>query len=119
MTPWLAVSALPEVRRVGWASSLPYGTSELGRWAFAIVGDPQIDARDQPMAEFTTADPGYFTALDLPIVSGRGFNDRDSLHGMPVCLVNEAFVSRHFEGRSPIGARLSLMPPLNRPGQVR
>ena len=27
------VSALPEVRRVGWASSLPYGTSELGRWA--------------------------------------------------------------------------------------
>jgi hypothetical protein len=35
------VSALPEVRRVGWASSLPYGTSELGRWAFEIIGDPQ------------------------------------------------------------------------------
>ena len=37
------VSALPEVRRVGWASSLPYGTSELGRWAFEIVGDPQVE----------------------------------------------------------------------------
>ena len=35
------VSALPEVRHVGWSSSLPYGTSELGRWAFEIVGDPQ------------------------------------------------------------------------------
>ena len=51
------VSALPEVRRVGWSSSLPYGTSELGRWAFEIAGDPQIEFRDRPTAEYTTADP--------------------------------------------------------------
>ena len=112
-------SALPEVRRVGWASSLPYGTSELGRWAFEIIGDPQIEARDRPMAEFTTADPGYFSTLDLPIVNGRGFNDRDTLRSVPVCLVNEALVRRHFKGRSPIGARLTLTAPLNGPTQVR
>ena len=54
------VSALPEVRHVGWASSLPYGTSELGRWAFEIVGDPPVEIRDRPTADYTTADPGYF-----------------------------------------------------------
>jgi putative ABC transport system permease protein len=112
------VSALPEVRRVGWASSLPYGTSELGRWAFEIVGDPGVEARDRPTAEYTTADPGYFRTLDLPIVSGRGFNERDTLRSMPVCLVNEAFVRRLFKGRNPIGARLSLTPP-NGPAQIR
>ena len=113
------VSALPEVRRVGWASSLPYGTSELGRWAFAILGDPEVEARDRPMAEYTTADPGYFTTLDLPIVNGRGFNERDTLHSLQVCLVNEAFVRRHFDGRNPIGARLALTSPFNRPTQIR
>jgi putative ABC transport system permease protein len=113
------VSALPEVRRVGWASSLPYGTSELGRWAFEIIGDPQVEARDRPSAEYTTADPGYFDTLDLPIMSGRGFNDRDTLHSLPVCLVNEAFVRRHFQGRNPIGARLSLIAPFNGPAQIR
>jgi putative ABC transport system permease protein len=113
------VSALPEVRHVGWSSSLPYGGSELGRWAFKIVGDPQVDARDRPRAEYTTADSGYFTTLDLPIVSGRGFNERDTLHSVPVCLVNEAFVRRHFQGRNPIGARLSLDPGFDRPVQVR
>ena len=41
------VSALPEVRHVGWSSSLPYGTSELGRWAFEIVGDPEVEIREQ------------------------------------------------------------------------
>ena len=113
------VTALPEVRRVGWASSLPYGTSELGRWAFEIVGDPQLEARDRPKAEYTTADPGYFNTIDLPIVSGRGFNERDTLRSVPVCLVNEAFVRRHFQGRNPIGARLSLTAPPNGPAQVR
>ena len=112
-------SSLPEVRRVGWASSLPYGTSELGRWQFEIAGDPSIGERDRPAAEFTTADPGYFETLDLPIVSGRGFNERDTLRSLPVCLVNEAFVRRHFKGRNPIGARLALSRPPYRPVQIR
>jgi putative ABC transport system permease protein len=113
------VGALPEVRGVGWSSSLPYGTSELGRWAFEIVGDPPVATRDRPTAEYTTADSGYFETLDLPIVSGRGFTERDTLHSLPVCLVNEAFVRRHFRGRNPIGARLSLKAPFDGPTQVR
>jgi putative ABC transport system permease protein len=113
------VSALPEVRSVGWASSLPYGTRELGVWSFEIVGDPPVEARDRPTAEYTTADPGYFRTLDLPIVSGRGFNERDTLHSVPVCLVNEAFVRRHFKNRSAIGVRLSLIAGRDRPPQIR
>ncbi len=112
-------SALPEVRHLGWASSLPYGTTELGRWAFEIVGDPPVEARDRPTAEYTTADPGYFETLDLPIVNGRGFTEHDTLRSVPVCLVNEEFVNRHFQGRDPIGARLLLKAPFDRPAQVR
>ena len=113
------VSALPEVRRVGWASSLPYGTSEMGPWPFEIAGDPPVEPRDRPRADFATADPGYFATLDLPIVSGRGFDGRDTLRSMPVCLVNEALVRRHFPSRNPIGARLSLTPPFGGPAQTR
>ena len=111
--------ALPEVRHVGFSSSLPYGTTELGRWAVEIVGDPPVAIRDRPTVDYTTTDPGYFTTLDLPIVSGRGFNERDTLRTVPVCLVNEAFVRRHFKDRNPIGARLSLTPSPDRPPQVR
>src|SRR4029079_2181964 len=113
------VSALPEVRRVGWVASLPYGTSELGRWAFEIVGDPPAKTRDGPMAEYTTSDPGYFGLLDLPMVRGRGCTEHDTLRSVPVCLVNEAFVRRHLQGGNPIGARLSLTAPLDGPTQVR
>ena len=102
------VRALPEVQKVGWASSLPYGQTELGHWAFEIEGDRPREPRDRPTAEFTTADPGYFETLDIPIVSGRGFSGRDTLQSVPVCLVNEAFVRRYFKGRDPLGARLTL-----------
>jgi putative ABC transport system permease protein len=112
------VAALPEVRRFGWASSLPYGTSELGRWAFEIVGDPPVEARDRRAAEYTTADPGYFATLDLAIVSGRGFNERDTLRSAPVCLINEAVVRRYFKDRDPVGVRLTLTP-ANGPSQIR
>jgi putative ABC transport system permease protein len=71
------------------------------------------------MAEYTTADPGYFSTLDPPIVRGRGFNERDTLRSEPVCLVNEAFVRRHFQGRNPICARLALTAPFNGPTQIR
>jgi putative ABC transport system permease protein len=102
------VEALPEVRRVGWASSLPYGTSELGRWIAEVEGAAAEASRDRPTADLTAADPGYFATLDLPILKGRGFTDADTEKAPLICLVNEAFASRHFQGRDPIGARLVL-----------
>ena len=100
--------ALPEIRNVGWSSSLPYGTSEFASFALQIVGDPEADFRDRPQVEFSVSDPGYFRTLNLPIVMGRGINDRDTLQTPLVCVVSEALAHRHFAGRSPIGARIAL-----------
>ncbi len=104
------ISGLPNVRSLGWASSLPWGNSELGRWPFEIVGDTPIEADRRPNAEYTVASQGYFRTLDIPIVAGRGFTEHDTREATPVCVVNEAFVRRHLGGRNPIGARVSVKP---------
>ncbi len=112
------VEARPEVESVGWTSALPYGTtSELGFWSVAVVGDPPITADDRPRADFAVATDGYFKTLDLPIVAGRGFTDRDAAGAPPVCIVNDAFVRRVLRGRNPVGMRIALqrtpqMPPI-------
>ena len=113
------VAALAEVRHVGWASSLPYGTSELGSWIADIEGAPVEAARDRPTADFTAADPGYFATLDLPVVRGRGFTEGDTAKSPLVCLVNEAFARRYFPGRNPVGARLVIRPAADLPPHVR
>jgi putative ABC transport system permease protein len=104
------VRVVPNVRRVGWSTSLPAGNAELGRWPFEIVGDTPTEATSRPTAEYTVASDGYFQTLDIPIVAGRGFTERDSRDTTPVCLVNEEFVRRHLGGRDPIGARVSIRP---------
>ena len=98
------VEARPEVESVGWTSSLPYGTtSELGFWSVEVVGDPPLPAEDRPRADLAVANDGYFRTLDLPIVAGRGFTDRDSAAAPPVCIVNEAFVRRVLRRTESVG----------------
>lgn len=100
------VAALPGVRGVAWASTLPLGESTIGTSPFEVVGDPPVDESQRPSADYQIVSPAYFRTLDLPVVAGRGFSDRDRGDSVPVCIVNEAFVRRHLQSRSPIGQRL-------------
>ena len=50
----------------------------------------------------------YFSALRVPVLAGRGFDDRDLAPGAPVpVVVNQAFVDRYFPDESPVGRRVA------------
>jgi putative ABC transport system permease protein len=63
-----------------------------------------------PLPEVTVVgiSAGYFDALKLPIVRGRGFSDTDGTSGHESAIVNQRFVAMHFSGEDPIGRRLQL-----------
>ena len=42
--------------------------------------------------------PGYFSTVGTPSLLGREITDRDQPGGNKVCVINEAFVKRFFEG---------------------
>lgn len=104
------VRAVPGILDVAWASTLPLGPSYAGRSFFEIVGAPPVDETRRPTADYQIVSPTYFRTLDLPVLSGRSFNDRDTLDNVPVCLVNEAFVRTQLHGRSPIGLKVAIWP---------
>ena len=104
------ILALPGVRSVAWTTTLPLGPADAGRTSFEIVGDPPVDASQRPIADYQIASPTYFQTLDLPVVAGRAFDDRDAREGIRVCIVNEAFVRGYLQGRSPIGLRIAMRP---------
>jgi putative ABC transport system permease protein len=114
-----AIRAVPGVQKIGWATGLPYGETEIGASRFEIVGDPPIVPADRPLADFQAADAGYFDTLDLPIVAGRAFADSDTSASALVCIVNEAFVRRHLAGRNPIGMRVAIEPAFTGSAQPR
>jgi putative ABC transport system permease protein len=59
-------------------------------------------------ADAQLVSPPYFGTLDLPLVAGRAFTDRDTPTTPLVCIVNEAVVAAHLQGRSPIGVRVAI-----------
>ena len=100
------LSGLTGVRSAAWATTLPFGGSQLGRQSFAVVGDPPAPDDSRPDADMQIVSASYFATIDLAIVAGRPFTGDDRSTSTPVCLVSEAFVRRHLRGRNPLGTRL-------------
>ena len=54
------------------------------------------------------ASPGYFTALRIPRLAGRGFSPQDGPDAPRVALVNRAFARAYSTERDAVGRRLRL-----------
>jgi predicted permease len=50
---------------------------------------------------------GFFSTLGIPVLIGREISDQDQTGGRMVCVVNETFAKRFFDGRNPIGLRIT------------
>jgi putative ABC transport system permease protein len=98
----------PGVRAAGWATTLPMGQSYFGQFFIEVAGDAPLEESARPIVDYQIVSPSYFETLDLPIVTGRTFDERDRADSVPTCIVNEAFVRRFFQERSPIGMRLAI-----------
>jgi len=117
--------ALPGVEAVGAASGLPLGNNG-SQTSFTVEGRP-IPPRDQtPLMELCIVTPDYFRAMDIPLKSGRYFNDHDdrsSLAGkdlsklpelerqvaaMNAIVIDEEFARRYWPNEDPIGKRIRI-----------
>ncbi len=99
------VSGLLGVKSAGWGSALP-----LDGWWVAmpaqVEGDPPQPEGLRPLIFYELVSASYFRTLDIPLLLGRHFDGRDIAAGVPVCIVDEAFVRLHLRGRNPLGARV-------------
>ena len=98
------VSQVPGVRAAGFIQMVP-----LQNWGwqadFEIRGRaPEPGVRR--IIELRYVTPGYFRAMGVPIVSGRGFNAGDTPTAPRVVIVNETLAKRYFPGEDAIGKEL-------------
>ena len=54
------------------------------------------------------ASPGYFGALRIPVLDGRGLADSDTPESLKVAVVNHALASRFFPRGGAVGARIRI-----------
>jgi predicted permease len=59
--------------------------------------------------------PNFFTAMEIPLLFGRGFTTRDSEEAPKVAIVTNAFVRRYFAGETAVGRRITFGGSVNTP----
>jgi predicted permease len=99
------VATLPGISHATAVASAPFaGTQGVDATVFA-EGQPFNESAN-PLVNYEGADASYFATLGLPILRGRGINERDRAGSEPDVVVNEAFARLFWPGKDPIGRRI-------------
>lgn len=98
------IGAAPEISAVAATMRLPMG----GDFSitFTIEGRAEPSDDQEPSGEMRIVSPGYFSAMGIPMLRGRGFSDVDRLDAQPVAVINERLAELYFPGEDPIGQRI-------------
>ena len=110
----VSVQALPGVVSASVSRGLPVGDWE-GQF-FTTADRPNPPAGQVPDANYIVAGPDYFRTLQIPLLSGRNFNEHDTETSERVVIVNEQLARTYWPGQNPLGRQLRMGSPSdNRP----
>jgi putative ABC transport system permease protein len=93
---------VPGVTAAGATSILPFD-GDFNGMDITIEGRPAPPPGQDLSIEQRTVTPGYFEAVGIPIVAGRGFTKDDDLDAPAVLIVDELFARTHWPNESPLG----------------
>jgi len=119
------IRALPGVESVAAASGLPLGNNGW-QTGFVIDGQPPPERDHTPLMEACLVTPDYFRAMNIPVLRGRVFTDRDDrshlagrdlsklsedqrlVAGLNKIVIDEEFAKRYWPNEDPIGKRVKI-----------
>ena len=99
---------LPGVKALALTDSVPPGGWEHYRIyaSIAVRGRPHFSEGTGGPVDWRTVTPEYFSALDIPVVRGRGFTERDRDPDQHVIVLNQTLAGRMFPSQDPLGQQL-------------
>jgi len=101
------IRAIPGVSAAGAISVLPIkdGYSNVRAWN---PDDPPADPGAYRIAEHRRVLPGYFEAMEIPILGGRDVEYTDGAAAEPVLIISETMARGLFEGENAVGRQVAV-----------
>ena len=97
------IGSLPHVDAAGL--SAPMALVNDFNSGFEVEGIP-TPPQGRPLTLFYAVSPGFFEAMQIPVLKGRAISAGDRRGGHRVIVISQALADRHFAGRDPIGTRM-------------
>lgn len=100
-----AISSEPGVESVGFTSVNPLCC---GDWGATIEIEGMERAPDDPplLIHHRYATPGFFDAMEIPLLAGSRFDPSDGPDSPPTVIVDESMADRFWPGDDPLGRRV-------------
>jgi predicted permease len=102
------LNSMPGVK----AASFSLGASPMqgeGSASFWLDGQPRpASASEMHRALAYAVEPGYLTAMGIPLKQGRFFTAQDGTGTQPVVVIDEVFARQYFPDANPLGKRINL-----------
>jgi putative ABC transport system permease protein len=95
------LAGISGVEAAGGANFEPFGPLSLSTRVRTEDGAPGRTATG-----WTTVSPGYFRAMDIPVLVGRGFNPTDDAVAPPVAVVSRTLARQLWPDREAVGQHL-------------
>jgi putative ABC transport system permease protein len=100
------VKALPGVRAAALSNGLPPDRKDYSD-DFMIEGQTYSSDRPAPIAYYLRVSPDYFRTLNIPLRSGRNFDETMARNTPQVIILNESTAKQLFPNIDPIGKRIN------------
>ena len=102
------LEAIPGVIRAGAIDMLPLTGEWQNNFAAVIEEFPPAEGALPPVFGVRRATPGYFDAMDIPVVEGRVFTPDDHNRRLPSVIISNSVKARYWPGTSALGKRIDI-----------
>jgi putative ABC transport system permease protein len=102
----MRLSRLPGVVSAGGALPLPLSNNRFAI-SFNLVDHPVPEA-NEPSAGFHAVTSVFFETMQMPLMRGRFFDERDQRNGEPVMIISAAFARKFFPNEDPVGKKIKI-----------
>jgi putative ABC transport system permease protein len=101
------IDTLPGVQAAGATAALPLAGQ--GGSGTTTVDTQEVPiGQTTPEADWRPITPGYFEAMQIPLLSGRYFSESDIDTAAPVAIVDDTFARAYWPHESAVGKRVHL-----------
>ena len=100
---------MPEVRDAAVIQGVPMHAGSF-LTSFSVEGRPDTPV-DRPSGRIRVVSPGYFGVMNIPILSGRDYDEHDEVGevgSLPSVIVNRTLAERFWPGQDAVGKRVRM-----------
>jgi hypothetical protein len=103
----VSLRATPGVRAAAGSSGIPFGNGAYTQTPIVTTGPSPLPRETAVPTDWRVVTPGFFQAMNIPLLRGRDFADADAPAGAPlVVIVSQTTAKRFWGDADPLGRTL-------------